>query len=373
MTDTEPFEPWPHFEADEIEAVADVLRSGKVNYWTGPECGAFEREFARRLRFRTCCCPRQWHTRARPSTPCARHRPLVTRWSSRPDRFLASASCVVNAAAKPIFADVDPDSQNITAETIEPVLSERTRAVICVHLAGWPTDMDPITELCQARGVRIVEDVAQAHGARYRGRFAGALGDISAFSFCQDKIMTTGGEGGMLMTDDPDLWKKAWSFKDHGKSYDAVFNREHPPGFRWLHESFGTNWRLTGMQAAIGQCQLKKTPALAGAKATACALFQRCFWGPIGASFDPPIGGYRARLLQILLLRASGALEVRLGSGSHSCSCSEKGRSLLQRHLPRALSGARFREERSSSRAAPAGREGTWRNKLDADGSSNLE
>jgi dTDP-4-amino-4,6-dideoxygalactose transaminase len=162
--------------------------------------------------------------------------------------------------ATPVIADVDPDSQNVTAETIRAVLSPRTKAIIAVHLAGWPCDMDPILELARECGLKVIEDCAQCHGASYWGRPAGSLGDVAAFSFCQDKIMTTGGEGGMLTTNDPHLWEKAWAFKDHGKSWDAVYNRAHPPGFRWLHESFGTNWRLTEMQAAIGRVQLQKLP-----------------------------------------------------------------------------------------------------------------
>jgi dTDP-4-amino-4,6-dideoxygalactose transaminase len=199
-----------------------------------------------------------------------------------PRSFIASASCAVLRGAKPVFADVDSDSQNITAESIRKVITPRTRAVIAVHLAGWPCDMDPILELAREYHLKVIEDCAQCTGAVYysrqRGRevaadrsepaerdgvllqprMTGSMGDMAAFSFCQDKIMTTGGEGGMLLTDDDALWEKAWAFKDHGKSYDAVYRREHPPGFRWLHECFGTNWRMTEMQAAIGRRQLKK-------------------------------------------------------------------------------------------------------------------
>jgi dTDP-4-amino-4,6-dideoxygalactose transaminase len=172
--------------------------------------------------------------------------------------FIASASCVVRLGATPVVADVDPDSQNLTAASIEAVLTARTKAIIAVHLAGWPCEMDEILALAKARGLFVVEDCAQSVGARYRGRATGAMGDIGAFSFCQDKIITTGGEGGMLVTNSRELWEKAWACKDHGKSHAAVFEREHEPGFRWLHESFGTNWRITEMQSAIGRLQLGK-------------------------------------------------------------------------------------------------------------------
>jgi dTDP-4-amino-4,6-dideoxygalactose transaminase len=249
--------PWPAFTEEEIEAVSRVLASGKVNYWTGDESRAFEREFA------------AWteteHAIAAANGTVALDLALhglgvgsgddviVT-----PRSFIASASCVVNAGATPVFADVDRDSGNITAETIEPVLTARTKAIIVVHLAGRPCDMDPIMALASARGLKVIEDCAQAHGARYRGRSVGSIGDVAAWSFCQDKIMTTGGEGGMVTTNDRDLWSRMWSFKDHGKSWDAVYAKVAAPGFRWLHESFGTNWRMLEMQAVIGRIQLRR-------------------------------------------------------------------------------------------------------------------
>lgn len=252
-----PFPPWPSFSEEEVEAVSRVLRSGKVNYWTGEETSTFEREFA------------QWagsrHAVALANGTVALDLALhglgigpgdevvVT-----PRTFLASVSCVVNAGATPVFADVDRDSGNITAETIAAVLTPRTRAVIPVHLAGWPCDMDPIMELAQRHGFKVIEDCAQAHGARYKGRSVGSIGHVGAWSFCQDKIITTGGEGGMVTTDDHELWSRMWSFKDHGKSWEAVYERQHPPGFRWLHESFGTNWRMIEMQAVIGRIQLAR-------------------------------------------------------------------------------------------------------------------
>jgi dTDP-4-amino-4,6-dideoxygalactose transaminase len=175
-----------------------------------------------------------------------------------PRTFLASASCIVNAGATPVFADVDLDSQNITAESIETVLTPDSKAIICVHLAGWPCEMDEIAVLASQHGLSVIEDCAQAHGARYRDRSVGSFGDIGTWSFCQDKIMTTGGEGGMVTTSDKELWSKMWSEKDHGKSYHAVYERNHPPGFRWLHESFGTNGRMTEIQAVIGRIQLRR-------------------------------------------------------------------------------------------------------------------
>jgi len=252
-----PFSPWPSFTSEEADALQAVLLSNKVNYWTGQEGREFEKEFA------------AWadcnHAIALSNGTQALDLALkglgigpgdeviVT-----PRTFLASASSIVTAGAVPVFADVDRDSQNITAETIAAVLSERTKAIICVHLAGWPCDMDPIMALAAKHGLFVIEDCAQAHGARYKGRSVGSIGHVGAWSFCQDKIMTTGGEGGMVTTNDRELWSRMWSYKDHGKSWEAVYEREHPPGFRWLHESFGTNWRMTELQAVIGRIQLRR-------------------------------------------------------------------------------------------------------------------
>ncbi|MBY4598579.1 DegT/DnrJ/EryC1/StrS family aminotransferase [Ottowia caeni] len=253
------FPPWPCFTEEEATAVQKVLLSNKVNYWTGQECREFEKEFA------------AWagtqHAVAVANGTLALDVALKALGIGpgdevvvTPRSFIASVSCVVNAGATPVFADVDPDSGNLSANTIAKVLTPRTRAVIVVHLAGWPCDMDPIMTLAAQHDLKIIEDCAQANGATYKGRSVGSVGHVGAWSFCQDKIMTTGGEGGMVTTNDEALWRAMWEYKDHGKSYAAVYEREHPPGFRWLHESFGTNWRMLEIQAAIGRLQLGRLP-----------------------------------------------------------------------------------------------------------------
>ena len=254
-----PFPPWPHFEQDEIEAAMKPLRSGKVNYWTGDEGRAFEREFAEFVGCRYAVALANGSVALELALHVLGIGPgddVITTSRS----FIASASSAAMRGARPVFADVDRISQNITARTIEAALTPKTKAIIVVHLAGWPCDMDAICELARAHGLKVIEDCAQACGASYKGRPVGSLGDAAAFSFCQDKIMTTGGEGGMLTTNSEEVWARAWAFKDHGKNYDAAYNQQHPPGFRWLHESFGTNWRLTEMQSALGRVALKKVP-----------------------------------------------------------------------------------------------------------------
>lgn len=248
---------WPSYTPDEVAAVNRVLLSNKVNYWTGGECALFEEEFASFANSKFAIAVSNGTVAlelALLSLNLKKGDEVVV----TPRTFIATVSAIVNTGAVPVFADVDLDSQNITAETIGKVLSPRTRGIVCVHLAGWPCNMEPILDLAKHRNLFVVEDCAQAHGARYQGKSVGSLGSVGCWSFCQDKIMTTGGEGGMVTTNDRELWLKMWSYKDHGKSYHKVFNEDHAPGFRWLHESFGTNWRMTEMQAAIGRIQLKK-------------------------------------------------------------------------------------------------------------------
>jgi dTDP-4-amino-4,6-dideoxygalactose transaminase len=251
--------PWPFYTKEEADAVHNVLLSNKVNYWTGTECRSFEKEFA-------AWCHAEYAVALMNGTVAldlafkaldigVGDEVIVT---SR--TFIASVSSIVNAGAIPIFADVSTDSQNITPESVREKITSKTKSILCVHLAGWPCEMDEMMALANEFNLFVVEDCAQAHGAKYKGKPVGSIGHISAWSFCQDKIMTTGGEGGMVTTNDHELWSKMWSYKDHGKSWKSVYEREHAPGFRWLHDSFGTNWRMTEIQAVIGRIQLTRMP-----------------------------------------------------------------------------------------------------------------
>ena len=251
--------PWPSFTQEEADTVSRVLLSNQVNYWTGQECRAFEQEFANFVGAKYAIALANGTVALDIALKAfnigAGDDVIVT---SR--TFLASVSSIVNAGANPVFADVDLNSQNITTNSIRAVLTPNTKAIIVVHLAGMPAEMDDIMILAEQHSLKVIEDCAQAHGATYRGQSVGAIGHIGAWSFCQDKIISTGGEGGMVTTNDETLWKTMWAYKDHGKSYDAVYHRKHSAGFRWLHESFGTNWRMTEMQAAIGRIQLQRLP-----------------------------------------------------------------------------------------------------------------
>lgn len=254
-----PFSPWPSFSEEEAEAVKNVLLSNRVNYWTGLEGKRFEEEFA--IFSDSCYAVALANGTVALDTGLkalgvgAGDEVVVT-----PRTFIASVSSIVNAGATPIFADIDRNSQCITAETISDVITDKTKAIVVVHLAGMSADMDPIMELAKLHNIYVIEDCAQAHGAKYKGRSVGSIGHIGAWSFCQDKIMTTGGEGGMVTTNDKALWRLMQSYKDHGKNHEIMNEVSSNTGFRWLHDSIGTNFRMTEMQAAIGRIQLKKMP-----------------------------------------------------------------------------------------------------------------
>jgi dTDP-4-amino-4,6-dideoxygalactose transaminase len=267
---------WPVFADDEIEAAAQVLRSGKVNYWTGDQGREFEKEYATYTNRKHAVAVANGSLALELALRVLNIGPgdeVIT----SPRTFIASASCAVAVGARPVFAEVDRASQNITAESIRAVLTPATKAIIAVHLAGWPCEMDEIIELAREHGLKVIEDCAQAHGATYKGHPVGSIGDIGAFSFCQDKIITTAGEGGMITLDSHEMYKRAWAYKDHGKSYDAVYHRAHAPGFRWLHESFGTNWRLAEVQSAIGRLQLRKLPDWVKTRREQAAMLTECF------------------------------------------------------------------------------------------------
>jgi dTDP-4-amino-4,6-dideoxygalactose transaminase len=258
-----PWPTWPFFDDDEREAAHAVLASGRVNYWTGEHGREFEREFA------------DWvgvpHAVAVANGTVALEIALRASGVGPGDEvivpaatFIATASAVVACGARPVVVDVDPRTQCLTPEAVRAAVAPRTTAVVVVHLAGFPADVDAVRGVARGAGLVVVEDCAQAHGAHREGRRVGSLGDIAAWSFCQDKIMTTAGEGGAITTRDVDLWRRCWEYKDHGKNHAAIAGSAAVPGFRFLHDTFGTNARMTELQAAVGRCQLRKVDSWVG-------------------------------------------------------------------------------------------------------------
>lgn len=258
--------PWPVYDEEQIQRVVEVLSSGKVNYLTSyrsdgrkGQGAQFEEEFAAYFGAR--------HALAVSNGTVSLEMILIAlglqpgdEVITSPRTFIATSSACALHGITPVMADVDRDSGNITPATIEPLITARTKAIMPVHIGGWPCDMEGMVSLADSRNLHIVEDCAQAHGAKIAGRNVGTFGKAGSWSFCTDKIMTTGGEGGMITTDDEDLWARLWSMKDHGKCFSTMFEKSHPPGFRWLHEGWGSNYRLTEMQSAIGRVQLARMP-----------------------------------------------------------------------------------------------------------------
>lgn len=267
--------PWPVFEDDERAAVDEILRSGRVSYWTGPACRAFEREWGERHR--------GVHSLAMANGSLTMDAAMRVLGIARGDEvivsprsYVASAMCAALAGATPVFAEVDADSGCVTAATLEAARTPRTRAAIPVHIGGWPCDMPAIMAWAKGHGLAVLEDCAQAHGATIGGRPVGTWGDFASWSFCQDKIMTTGGEGGMLSTPDEARFKTAWAFAQHGKDQDRAFapHDSASGGFRWLVDQAGTNLRMTEMQAVIGLRQLEKLDSWLAARARNAAIMQ---------------------------------------------------------------------------------------------------
>ncbi len=253
-----PMPGWPAYDAEDQDAVREVLASGRVNYWTGEHGRAFETELAAAVGTP--------HAVALANGTVALELALRAIGVGPGDEvivpaatFVATASAVVTRGARPVVVDVDPDTMTLSAAAAERAITDRTAAIVVVHLAGHPADVAPLRGLADDHDVRLVEDCAQAHGATYRNRPVGGLGDVAAWSFCQDKIISTAGEGGAVTTADPLLWQRCWEHKDHGKSW-AALREPGPPGFRWLHDSFGTNARMTEVQAAVGRNQIRRLP-----------------------------------------------------------------------------------------------------------------
>ena len=250
---------WPYYDSSQISKVREILSSGDVNYWTGSETKKFEEDFANYVNCNHAIAIANGSlalSSAYLSIDLKSGDEVIT----TPRTFIATASSAVLLGAKPVFADVDINSGNITAKSIEPLINSRTKAIVVVHFNGWPADMIEITDLAKKYNIYLIEDCAQAHGAhikiKNKWKSVGSFGDVSAWSFCQDKIISTGGEGGMVTTSSLEFWDRMWSFKDHGKTWNSVNNRSHPEGFRWVHDRFGSNFRLTEIQSAIGRIQL---------------------------------------------------------------------------------------------------------------------
>ena len=250
---------WPYYSQNEINRVSKILKSGKVNYWTGNECKNFEEVFKKKFKIN--------YSIAVSNGTVALEAALKVLNLKKDDEVIvscksyqSSASAIVNIGAKPVFCDVNFNTQNIDVKYLEKKISRKTKAIICVHLGGWPCEMDKLVDIAKKNSLKIIEDCSQAHGAKFNKKYVGSFGDIAVWSFCNDKIISTGGEGGMIGIKKKKIWKKIWSYKEIGKNLDKVVKNKNKKnmGFAWVHDFFGSNLRMTEMQAAIGIIQLKK-------------------------------------------------------------------------------------------------------------------
>lgn len=274
---------WPRFEQDEIDAATQVLRSCRVN-------GLVHGDFTTALadQFADFCGANYGF--------CVANGTLALEVAMRslgigpgdevivPARsFFASASAILAVGATPVFADVLPHSQNIDPESVERLIGEKTKAILCVHLAGWPCDMCSIEAIANHHGLFVIEDCAQAHGAAIDGRLVGSFGHAAAFSFCTDKIMSTAGEGGLVLFREKAHYEIGRSYKDHGKNFSKMADGGGAPGeFRFIHDQHGSNFRLTEFQAAIGLRQLAKLPNwLNNRKRNASIMMARLYGHPL--------------------------------------------------------------------------------------------
>jgi dTDP-4-amino-4,6-dideoxygalactose transaminase len=249
---------WPQFTEEIIEAAVEPLKTGKVNYWTGKVGMEFEKRWADwngvRFAISTTNGTSALHT-ALGGLGIGPGDEVIT----TPYSFIASSFCVVQAGAIPVFADVKREDHCIDPEDIEKKITPRTRAIIPVHLYGNICEMDEIMEIAKAHSLYVIEDSAEAHGATYKGNKVGCIGDVGAFSFCQNKTFTTGGEGGMVTTNNEEVAWRCRSFRDHGYDVEKRLSLLEMEGaLPYIHKIIGFNYRMTEMQSAIGVKEMER-------------------------------------------------------------------------------------------------------------------
>ncbi len=263
-----PYPPWPALGDDDVTAVADVLRSGRLTQLSGGAVGAFEEAFAAWHGVRHCV--------ATSSGTTAIHTALAALDIGPGDEvivpshtFIASATPALHQRATPVFADVDERTYCISPESVAERITARTKAIIAVHLNGHPAEMDELLALAAPLGIAVIEDAAQAHGALHQGRKVGTMGRVGCFSFWEDKIMTTGGEGGCVITNDDALAERMRRIRHHGEGPVAGERQ-------YYHLELGYNYRMTAMQAATGLVQLLRLEEyLAARRRNAAYLSER--------------------------------------------------------------------------------------------------
>ncbi len=248
---------WPIVSNQEIKLVNNVLKSNKLNYWTGENCKKFEEEFSKLIKTKYSISLANGSVGldiAIKSLNLKKNSEVIV----TPRSYISSVTSVINQGLTPVFADIDLNSQNIEYETIIKKITKNTKAILVVHLGGMPANMTKIISFAKKNKIKIIEDCSQAHGAKINNKYVGTFGDISIWSFCNDKILNTLGEGGIIATKSFMIYKKLWALKDCGKNFSKFKKFKKKNKFKWVHDFEGTNLRMTEVQAAIGRYQLKK-------------------------------------------------------------------------------------------------------------------
>ena len=244
---------WPNFSQDLITKLGGVISSGKINYTTGPYGERFEKKFSKFIgnKYAIAVCN---GTAALEVAIKSLKLPKKSEIIVPARSFFASASCIVNTGHIPVFVDVDLLTQNISLSDIKKKISKRTKVIICVHLAGLPCEMYAIKNFARKNNLKIIEDCSQAHGASINNKEVGSFSDVSTWSFCNDKIISTLGEGGIISTNNKKIYKFCKKYINHGTTLKKIQNQEK---FIYNKDLFGTNLRLTEIQSFAGLEQLK--------------------------------------------------------------------------------------------------------------------
>lgn len=250
------YEKWPSYSLKEANDVKQAIIKSNLNYWTGKETLKFEKKFSNFFGLKYALAISNASTGldiAIKALNIQKNDEVIV----SPKSYYSSVSCIIKNKAKPIFIDVNLNSHCFDENKIEEKITNKTKLILCVHLGGFPCNMKKIKKIAKKYNLFILEDCSQAHGAMIGNKFVGTFGDISVWSFCNDKIISTG-EGGVISSNKKKLFKKIWSLKENGRDYDAVYSKKHKFGYKWIHNHLGYNYRMTEMQAILGLNQLNK-------------------------------------------------------------------------------------------------------------------
>ena len=247
---------WPSYPNILVNSISSLFKTGLVNYLIGNNGKSFEKEFSKKMGIK--------YSAAVSNGSIALEIALLSLGIKKNDEVIvtsrsynSSASSILRVGAKPIFCDIDSNTFNICTKSLKSKITKKTKAILCVHLYGYPCEIFKIKKIIKNSQIKIIEDCSQAHGAKIKNKPVGCFGTIGIWSFCYDKIISTGGEGGMISTNSKTIYSKIWSLKEIGKDYNKFYKNRKSINFPYIHDHVGTNARMTEVQSLIGRYQLK--------------------------------------------------------------------------------------------------------------------